>query len=59
MTEFEMGFWAQHRLREQREAAAIRRMLRAARQETGTDRSWWDRLSVALTRRTARRAEAS
>jgi hypothetical protein len=59
MTEFEMGFWAQHRLREQREAAAIQRMLRAARHETGSDRSWWERLAVVLTRRTTRRAEAS
>jgi hypothetical protein len=59
MTELEIGFWAQHRLREQREAAAIRRMLRATGDETGSDRSWRDRLAVALTRRTARRAEAS
>ena len=58
MTEFEMGFWAQERLREEREAAAVRRMLRAARPKTHSEHSW-RRLAVALTGRTAGRAEAS
>jgi len=59
MTEFEMGFWAAERLREQQEAAATRRLLRATRNQPRPARSWRARLAVALTGRPARRAEAS
>ena len=59
MTEFAMRFWAEERLREQQEAAATRRLLRATRSEPRPARSWRARLAVALTGRPARQAEAS
>ena len=59
MTEFEMRFWAEERMREHQEAAAIRRLLRANRHEPRPARSWRARLAAALTGRPARRAEAS
>ena len=59
MTEFAMRFWAEERLREQHEAAATRRLLRATRNEPRPARSWRARLAVALTGRPARQAGAS
>jgi hypothetical protein len=59
MTEFEMGFWATERMREEQEAAATRRLLRATRHEPRPARSWRARLAAALTGRPARRAETS